>query len=162
MKKVLGSAALALLASIAVAGGGTLTESATLYGTPGASPLGGLPANILVEVIGRESGWYRIKLTDGRTGYVRLRQVRFSEEQASESVFGGLWSWLNSSRRGQGEMSSATAGIRGFDEEQLQDAVPDYEAVDSLTGYASGADGARHFAQTLPLKPRSLDDLPEE
>jgi hypothetical protein len=118
-----------------------------------------LPANTLVQIEGRDRGWYRVTLTDGHVGYVRLASLRLGEEQASESVFSGLWSWLNDSRRSQSEMSTATAGVRGFDEADLQAAEPDHEAVKKLTGYAAGKQTAESYARAIALTARPVDEL---
>ena len=137
----------------------TLREASPLYQSPNGKATANLVADTLVQVLRREGAWYQIKLSDGRRGYVRLGKVRFGEEKSSESVFGGLWSWLNSSHRSQDEMSTATAGVRGFDNEQLQAAQPDYDAVKALTGLAVGADSARKYAASLPVKARSVPEL---
>lgn len=136
-----------------------VARSADFYQAPAGKVLRVLPARTPVTIERREGGWYRVGITDGSVGYVRLAAVRLAEEQASESVFGGLWSWLNASRRPQSSLSTATAGVRGFDEEDLQAAQPDHEALDRLTGFASGPDSARRFAAALSLRSRQIDEL---
>ena len=141
---------------------GSITEPTSLHATPNGQVRDHLSQNTLIQVLQRDGAWYEIKLPDGRRGYVPLRSIKFGEEQASDSVFGGLWSWLNSSRRSQDDMSSSTAGIRGFDEKELDAAEPDYGALKELTGWAAGADSARKYAAAMPLKARSVKDLDEK
>lgn len=162
MRRITLSAALLLISCIAAADSGAISQATGLYKAPEGAVIAQLPEDALIEIIRRQGGWYQIKTSDGRQGYVPLRTVRFGEEQAEESVFGGLWSWLNSSRRSQDQMSTATAGVRGFDEEDLQAATPDYDALNTLTGWAVGADSARAFAGKLPLTARAVSELDDK
>ena len=101
MKKLISALLLLLAAAPSFAQSGSINGNTSLYKTPG----GAVAASLVDEIGKREGGWYQVTLTDGRRGYVPLRHVRFREEKASESVFGGLWSWLNSSRRSQDQKS---------------------------------------------------------
>lgn len=159
MKRLTMALLLMLPALSCLADSGTVSGNTSLHKTPAGAVIGKLADRTLVEVGAREGGWYPVTLTDGRKGYVPLRHVRFQEEQASESVFGGLWSWLNSSRRSQDQMSTSTAGVRGFDEEDLQAAQPDYQALDTLSGWAVGRSTAQAFAAKGALKARSVAEL---
>ncbi|MDF1780262.1 MAG: SH3 domain-containing protein [Alcanivoracaceae bacterium] len=141
---------------------GSIIESTSLHVTPNGQVRGQLSQNTLIQVLQRDGAWYEVKLPDGRRGYVPLRSVKFGEEKASDSVFGGLWSWLNSSRRSQDDMSSSTAGIRGFDEKELDASEPDYDALKELTGWAAGADSARKYAAALPLSARTVKELDDK
>lgn len=143
----------------AFAQSGSINGSTSLYKTPGGAVVASLVDKTLIEIGRREGGWYQVTLADGRRGYVPLRNVRFREEQASESVFGGLWSWLNSSRRSQDQMSTSTAGVRGFDEEELMAAQPDYAAVERLSGWAVGRTTATSFAAEGALRSRQVPEL---
>lgn len=137
----------------------TVKEATPFYTEPAGRVIRSLPANTLVQIERRDRGWYRVKLTAGHVGYVRLASLRLAEEQASESVFSGLWSWLNNSRRSQSEMSTATAGVRGFDEAHLQAAEPDHEAVNKLMGLAVGKQTAQSYARAIALTARPVEEL---
>ncbi len=162
MKRITLSAALLLMSCMALADSGAIAQATGLHRAPDGAVIAQLPENALIEVLQRQGGWYQIKTSDGRQGYVPLRAVRLGEEKAEESVFGGLWSWLNSSRRSQDQMSTATAGVRGFDEEDLQASKPDYDALNTLTGWAVGADSARAYASKLPLSARNISELDDK
>lgn len=137
----------------------TVTKRSAFHVEPAGGVIRHLPANTIVQIEGRDRGWYRVKLTDGKLGYVRLASLRLGEEKASESVFTGLWSWLNSSQRSQSEMSTATAGVRGFDEADLEAAGPDHEAVKKLAGFAVGKQSAQSYAKDAALTARPVDEL---
>ena len=159
MKRIGLSAVFLLFSCAAFADSGTIIQATGLYKAPDGVVQSRLPENALIEVLKREGGWYQVKTSDGRQGYVRLRTVRLGEEQAEESVFGGLWSWLNSSKRSQDQMSTATAGVRGFDEQELRAAEPDYDALDSMTAWAADGAAAKAFAKKLPLTARNVSEL---
>ena len=112
-------------------------------------------ANTLVEIVERRGGWYRVTATGGRQGWVRLASVRLAGQKQSESVFSGLWGWVNSGRSMQSG-GTATAGIRGLDAGDIEASKPDYAAVDSLNGFAVDAATANRFAAALPLRARQI------
>lgn len=137
---------------------GTLSENTPLHDQPDGQVIATLLANTLVEVGQRRGGWYPITASGGRQGWVRIGAVRFAGQSSSDSVFGGLWGWLNSSRS-SASGGTATAGIRGFDSEQLQAAEANYPALDSLNAYATDAEAARRFAAALKLQARQVADI---
>jgi hypothetical protein len=151
---------LALLcsASLHAADSGTIASNTQLFDQPAGQVVGTLLANTLVEVGERRDGWYRVSATGGRQGWVRIGAVRFAGQRQSESVFGGLWGWLNSGRPAQ-TGGTATAGIRGLDAGDIEAAVPDHAAVQRLEGLAVSADTARQYAAALPLNARSVPAL---
>ena len=136
----------------------TVVGDVVLMAEPGGQAAGSVSDGALVTVGAREGGWYAVSLPDGRKGYLRISQIRFKEQEASESVFGGLWSWLNSSRQ-TAHGGSTTAGIRGMDEQDINAAQPDLEAVAKLDDVAVSEAGARKFAGQLSLKSRQIDEL---
>lgn len=159
MKHLIMALLLLLAAAPSFAQSGSTSGNTSLYKTPGGAVVASLVDKTLIEIGKREGGWYQVTLADGRRGYVPLRNVRFREEQASESVFGGLWSWLNSGHRSQSQMSTSTAGVRGFDEKDLMAAEPDYEAVERLSGWAVGRSTASTFAAEGALRSRQVPEL---
>lgn len=159
MKHLITALLLLLAAAPSFAQSGSINGNTSLYKTPGGAVVARLVDKTLIEIGKRDGGWYQVTLADGRRGYVPLRNVRFPEEKASESVFGGLWSWLNSSRRSQDQMSTSTAGVRGFDEEDLMAAQPDYEAVERLSTWAVGRSAAGSFAAEAALRSRQVPEL---
>lgn len=153
------AATLSLVSAVALAeDSGKLAEDTTLYQGPGYQALDDLREGTLLSVGERRGGWYQVTLTDGREGYVRLATVRFTEQEESESVFGGLWSWLNSSSSPQ-YSGTTTAGIRGLSAEDIQQAEPNEAAVDRLDAWAVDEAEARRFASAVALSSQSVDEL---
>lgn len=153
---------LALCASGAVsaADSGIIAANSSLYKQPDGVLAGTLLANTLVEIIERRGGWYQVSASGGRQGWVRLGAVKLSGQQQSDSVFSGLWGWLNSSDSVQSG-GTATAGIRGLDAGDIEAAAADHAAVDSLDRFAIDAPTARRYAAALPLSARQVADLQE-
>ncbi len=147
------------VASGHAADSGTIVSNTPLLERPDGQSTGALLANTLIEIQERRGGWYRVTATGGRQGWVRLGAVRLAgQAEQSDSVFSGLWGWLNSGRSMQsGE--TATAGIRGLDAGDIEASEPDYEAVQRLDGMAVDAAAARSYAARLPLQSRNVADL---
>lgn len=147
------------VASAHAADSGTVVSNTPLLERPDGTAKGTLLANTLVEIQERRGGWYRITATGGREGWLRLGAVRLAgQAEQSDSVFSGLWGWLNSGRSMQsGE--TATAGIRGLDAGDIEASEPDHEAVKRLDSMAVDAATARSYAAGLPLQSRSVADL---
>jgi hypothetical protein len=147
---------LLLFSSLAsAADSGTMIANTSLHQQPDGGVTGTLLANTLVEIEERRGGWYRVSASGGRQGWVRLASVRLAGQKQSESVFSGLWGWVNSGRSMQSG-GTATAGIRGLDAGDIEASKPDYAAVDSLNGYAVDAATANRFAAALPLRTRQI------
>ncbi|MCC1496457.1 SH3 domain-containing protein [Alcanivorax sp. 1008] len=145
---------------VAAADSGTISTNTQLYQQPDGSVSGTLLANTLVEISARRGGWYQVSASGGRQGWVRLGAVRLSGQEQSESVFSGLWGWLNSGYSVQSG-GTATAGIRGLDAGDIESASADHGAVDSLNRFAVDEQAARRYAASLPLKARKVADLKE-
>lgn len=138
---------------------GTIVGNASLHEQPEGAVSGTLMANTLVEIQERRGGWYKVSVTGGRQGWVRLGSVRLSAQgKESESVLSGLWGWLNSGRSVQSG-GTATAGIRGLDAGDIEAAAPDTAAVDRLDKFAVDEATARRYAQALPLRTREVKAL---
>lgn len=152
--------ALCLAGVASAADSGTISANTQLYQQPDGVVSGTLLANTLVEITARRGGWYQVTASGGRQGWVRLGAVRLAGQQQSDSVFSGLWGWLNSSQSVRSG-GTATAGIRGLDAGDIEASNPDHEAVDRLNGFAVDAQTARRYAAALPLKARQVADLKE-
>lgn len=146
-------------ASGQAADSGTIISNTPLLERPDGQNKGTLLANTLIEIQERRGGWYRVTATGGRQGWVRLGAVRLAgQANQSDSVFSGLWGWLNSGRSMQsGE--TATAGIRGLDAGDIEASEPNHAAVQRLDGLAVDAATARSYAAGLPLHSRDVADL---
>jgi len=148
---------LALLAALpAFADPGTMARSSTLRAEPhfDAAEAGSVDADVAVDIVGRSGGWYQLKAPGGKTGWTRMSTVRLSESSSS-TVF-GKWAGLFESGRSSNTRAAATTGVRGLDEQDLANAQPNFQALDSLNQYASSSGDATHFAAQLKLQATNL------
>ena len=144
--------ALALPAA-ATMGNGTTTKPAELRSSPLAdgTTLQTLPANAQVEVLKRVGGWYQVKTAEGTEGWLRMWLLRFSSPPSGAGAFKQNVAVLGSGRAGS-TYTTATTGVRGLSEEDLQNAKPNPAAVLALDAMAVTPDDARGFAKKGALK----------
>jgi len=127
----------------------TVTRPAELRSTPfgDGKTLKTLATGARLDVLKRVGGWYRVKTAEGAEGWVRMWLVRF----ASAPGTGTRVAVLGSGRSGS-TYTTATTGVRGLSEEELQNAKPNPAAVAALEQFAVAPDDARRFARQAPLK----------
>lgn len=115
-----------------------------------------VPANTVVEVAGRQGGWYKVTV-DGQAGWLRLSAVRFAAASAAAASGEGS-SPLRFLQSGRSAVTkgSVTTGVRGLSEEGLERAQPNHAAVAALDALAVPGDDARKFAGELPLSAVSV------
>lgn len=128
----------------------TVTRPAELRSTPlaGGKTLQTLKGGVKLDVLRRVGGWYRVKTVEGAEGWVRMWLVRFA---AAPGAGGTSVAVLGSGRSGS-TYTTATTGVRGLSEEELQAAKPNPAAVAALEQYAVPPDDARRFARAGSLK----------
>ena len=121
---------------------GVISRDASLYAKPfkDADTLAELPATTAITVLRRKGGWYEIKATD-KQGWVRLTRVRLNRKggtsQESDSGVGELLTGLATGRGKSNQDTTATA-VKGLSEEELRNAEPDEDALNSLDNFAVG------------------------
>ncbi len=145
-------ALLGALAANAATQVGTLTGPAELRSTPFADgkTLKTLPKGTSVEVIKRVGGWYQVKAT-GTEGWVRMWLLRFSTQVTGKDAAKQNVAVLQSGR-GSSTYTTATTGVRGLSEEELQNAKPNPAAVKALEQFAVTPEDAQKFARKGDLK----------
>lgn len=158
--KIILLALLALLpGAVLAADAGTIKEDTTLRTAPAGEAVAPLREGVLVEVGQRDGGWYQVTLTDGRSGWVRLMDVRLDEQGEEDSLFGGLWSWLNSGPQ-RTHSGTTTAGIRGLSAEDIQSSGNrEPQTVDDIRAFRVDADDARKFAASHGLESHTVAEL---
>jgi hypothetical protein len=137
-----------------------------------------LPPGVRVRLGKRNGGWRQVSLLPEAkvAGWVRGYQVRDDIETGQSPVIqnktsGGVLSGLsNLSRRtsglfGRREMEkngnlTATIGVRGLSEEDLNNAKPDPQQLAELEQYAAESSAAKKFAAAGGLKTRKIKSLP--
>jgi hypothetical protein len=112
-----------------------------------------------VEIIDRHGGWTQIRQA-GSTGWVRLLSVRRGEASSSGAGadLGGVLA-IGTTRYDPNRVT-ATAGLRGLNEEELRAARFDPAQLKQLDTFASTAQEARQFAAAGGLSARSIGYLP--
>lgn len=155
----MGIVVLLLLAGLVQAQPGHLIRASDLRAEPysDAARVARLADHAPLNVLQRKGGWYQVKTQAAATGWVRMGAVRFANASTQTAESG----WLNTGRS-SARWSTATTGIRGLSEEDLQHAAPDMQAVHSLSQYQVSAAGASRFAAALKLRVQSVPFLPKD
>lgn len=116
-----------------------------------------LPQQSKVEVLARKAGWMQIK-AGGKNGWVKMLSLKLGEMQA-KSGDSGLRSLFNVAAKGSSG-GTVTTGVRGLSEEDLKNARPNPQALQTMQGYAENKSDAQKFARSGNLKAQNLDYLP--
>ncbi len=136
-----------------------------------------IEAGSRVSVFERKGGW-KLIFSDEKalTGWVRSYQVRSGSyveaptvetKSDSRGFLAGLASFSRkaSSFFGVGDSPSstktATIGVRGLSEEEIKSAVPDFEQLGKMAGYASSTERMPGFSGDGQLIVRQVDYLVE-
>jgi hypothetical protein len=116
-----------------------------------------LPEKTAVEIHIREGPWMQVK-AQGKTGYVRMLQVRLnvSDSAQARSSSAATPPVVTATNRPAGGRPTVTTGVRGFDEQGLKDAQPDPAAFELMVGFAATRQQAQQFARASPLSSRSV------
>lgn len=150
--------------AVLAADSGSMIRASSLNAAPDAASqnLGIIRGTTEVDILERDGGWYRVQTADGRSGWVRMANVRLgavAEAEEESSFWGSLFSFgSNRSTR----TATATTGIRGLSEEEINAAVPDESAVARLENWRSNAREAQRHAGEAGLAPVNVGELPED
>lgn len=102
-----------------------------------------LDRDATVAIAAQHGLWYELKLTDGRTAYVRVNDVRVNYAGAEDGS--ANLRALTTGKAGAGRVSE-TAGVRGIEESDLQAAAMDQAQFDAMIGYQSDPPAAEAYA----------------
>lgn len=152
---------LSLLATAALASPATVVRSSTLHQRPfvDSPALATLAARERVEIIAAQGAWNQVRTANGKTGWVRLLNLR-PEAARGGSSLAGLSQLGNVARTGS-TGSAATTGAKGISKEDLEAAEPNFAEVDRLEGFRSNSAEARQYAATARLQAREVAPLPD-
>jgi Zn-dependent protease with chaperone function len=128
-----GLLALALPAAAATMAALVHKPSADVRGTPDlkAPAIATLKRDAKLEVAGQQGLWFQVKLADGRTGYVRVNDVRmaYAGNEGGDANVRALFT----GKAGKGRVTE-TAGVRGLDESSLAAAGYDASQLAAMEG----------------------------
>jgi len=97
-----------------------------------------------VRVASQSGLWYEIRLPDGKTGFVRVIDVRVDPATAEDA--GANVRALTTAQAGKGHVTE-TAGVRGIDASDLQSATRNQAQLDAMVGYRATPPAAAGYAQ---------------
>lgn len=121
-----------------------------------AASVASLPANAALTVLESKGGWSKVKTADGKTGWVRLLNVRVAAAASGESstlaAIGGVI------RTGTTK-GAATTGVKGLSREDIARAQPNPQEVAKLDAFRSKPAQVDKFAAARKLSAR---DIPEQ
>lgn len=108
-----------------------------------------------VVILERRGGWLRVD-AGGQTGWVRSLNVRL--EEAPRRGSSGQVAQLRTGSSGR----TATTGVKGLDETDLQTAAPNYTALAALGGIAVSSADAKKTATQKKLAENQVAYLEED
>ena len=170
-----------LLASVTAQAeqGGIIVRKATVYAeaTSASAIVARVDAGLRVSVFSRKGGWNEIYSEDeGIIGWVRVYQVRqgdiadtsvTTEKEDSRGFLAGLATFSRKAsgffRQDSGATSSGTAtiGVRGLSEVEIESAQADFIELETLQGFASQSKRMSGFSTAGQLKAVKVPHLPE-
>lgn len=148
-----------LLAGNALATPGTLIRASDLLAEAytDAKSLASLPAEAKLTVLEGKGGWSKVRTEDGKTGWVRLLNVRMSAPAGSG---GNTLTAIGNVVRTGTTKSAATTGAKGLSREQLALAQPNPREVAKLNAFRAKPSDINQFAAARKLSARDIPELP--
>ena len=95
-----------------------------------------------VTVAGQQGLWFKVRTADGKTGYVRVNDVRMAYAKAGNDGGNALFT----GKAGKGRVSE-TASVRGLDESDLKSAAFDAGQLQLLESYRATPEEAEAAAK---------------
>ncbi|MFZ5756873.1 MAG: SH3 domain-containing protein [Pseudomonadota bacterium] len=114
-----------------------------------------LKAKAAVSVNSRNGAWAHVSTAGGKSGFVRLLNLRTSSGQKGESGVGALASVFKTGSSG----SSVSTGVKGLSEEDLTGAEANDAEVEKLAAFKAADKEARDGARLAGLKAKPVDYL---
>lgn len=116
---------------------------------------GNVAADAEVDTLGSEGAWTQVKTKDGKTGWLRMLNLR-PKTAASGGALSGIGNLGNVARTGS-TGATATTGAKGISKEDLAKAAPSEAEVKRLDGYRASADDAQRYARAQKLTARAVE-----
>lgn len=121
-----------------------------------ATSVASLPSDAALTVLENKGGWSKVRTADGKTGWVRLLNVRVA---AAASSSGGTLAAIGGVIRTGTTKGTATTGVKGLSKEDIARAQPNPQEVSKLDAFRSKPAQINRFAAARKLKAR---DVPEQ
>ena len=110
-----------------------------------------------VDITARKGAWANVKTSAGKSGWVRMLNLRTGSGQRGDAGIGALASVFKTGSSG----NTVSTGVKGLSAEQLQNATPNPAEVQRLNTYAVKVADARSFAKQGKLAVKQVEPLPE-
>lgn len=154
---------LLLAASVVQAEPATTTRATDLMAQAqsDAAKLVSLPENTKVDIVQRRGAWSEVKAASGQQGWVRMMHLMpdgaAAPARSAAAGKGALAGLLQSGRTAN--TTTVTTGVRGLQEEDLQQARANPEEFRKMQKHAVAKTAAESFAQRSKLAPVGIDYL---
>lgn len=138
--------------AVALAEPGSVTRATALKDKPflDASTTAQLAAGSLVDIQQRQGAWMKVKTREGKTGWVKLLNIRSGTAAAGGSTLGGVGQIFNVAKTGSSG-NTVTTGVKGLSAEQIKNARADPDELVRLQGYGISSADAQQFAKQTKL-----------
>lgn len=136
---------------------GTLIRAAELKAEPfaDAAALVNLPSDAALTVVDSKGGWSKVKTQDGKTGWVRLLNVRLAAGASDTSALASIGGVIRTGTT----KSAATTGVKGLSKEDLARAKPNPAEVRKLDAWRAKDGEINRFAAARKLTARDVPEL---
>jgi len=147
----------------------TLRSSSNLWDAPSdtANNLGTLPPqSVLYRLPVRQGRWQQVRTSTGQTGWVHMFDLLSSQSSSPTSnsatgalrAIGNLFGKDSSASK---QTATSTIGVRGLNAEDIANAQPNLQAVDTVESWRADATQARNFAKQAMWLARTVEPLPQ-
>lgn len=139
---------------------GALIRAGELKSAPfiDAEAIATLPDNTLLTVLGNQGGWSQVKTADGKTGWVRLLNVRIGtpvEQPTVKQTFAQIGGVIRTGTT----KTAATTGVKGLSKEEIANAQPNPLEIRRLEAFKAKAVDIEKFAAARKLAPQEVPEL---
>ncbi len=141
-------------ASLAWAEPGTLIKDSELRAKPfnDAAVAATLKTKTVVDIKTRKGAWAEVSTADGRSGWVRLLNVRTGSGQKSAAGVGALASLFKTGSSG----STVSTGVKGLSAEELAAAQPNEAELAKLKQNSVSSKDAQQSAKQAKLATQNI------
>ncbi len=159
MRSLITAITLTMASGLAMAEPAALLRDSELRANPrnDAALVQTLKGKAVVDITSRQGAWAQVKTTDGKTGWVRVLNLRTGSGQKGEAGLGTLASVFKTGSSG----NTVSTGVKGLSEEKLKTAQPNEEEAKRLDRQKTTDSDARQYARQGKLGSQQVNYLPE-
>lgn len=139
---------------------GVLIRSGELKAQPftDADAIISLPENTLLTILGNKGGWSQVKTSDGKTGWVRLLNIRVGKPEGpatAKQTFAQIGGVIRTGTT----KSAATTGVKGLTKEDISNSKPNPLELRRLEAFKAKPGDAEKFATSRNLTVQEVPEL---